>query len=109
MGKNKKYIFVTKLDTKYSPKFIGYCLNNGKTQELKVYKQKKGRGMPGVKTYFKNSPFKNGDLLYTKKFKDNVKSRKTENGFEKIPNTQEWWLVDYKVVNNDVVDCIINK
>ena len=106
---DKKYILVTKLDTKYSPKFIGYCLNNGKTQELKVYKQKKGRGMPGVKTYFKNSPFKNGDLLYTKKFKDNVKSRKTENGFEKIPNTQEWWLVDYKVVNNDVVDCIINK
>jgi len=105
---DKKYILVTKLDTKYSPKFIGYCLNNGKTQELKVYKQKRGRGIPGVKTYFKNNPFKDGDLLYTKKFRDSLKSRKTDSGFEKIPNTQEWWLIDYKVVNDDVVNCIIN-
>jgi len=105
---DKKYILVTKLDTRYSPKFIGYCLNNGKTQELKVYKQKKGRGIPGVKSYFKHNPFEDGDLLYTKKFRDSLKSRKTDSGFEKIPNTQEWWLIDYKVVNDDVIDCIIN-
>ncbi len=105
---DKKYILVTKLNTRYSPKFIGYCLNNGKTQELKVYKQKIGRGIPGVKSYFKHNPFEDGDLLYTKKFRDSLKSRKTDSGFEKIPNTQEWWLIDYKVVNDDVIDCIIN-
>ena len=97
---DKEYVLVTELNTKYSPKFIAYCLNNGKTQELKVYKQPNKKRQPEI-TYFKDKPFKEGDILYTKKFNSKPQSKKTENGWEDIPNTKEWWLIDYIVVDND--------
>lgn len=96
---DKRYVIVTNLDTRYSPKFMGYCLNNGKTEELKVYKQKRGRGISGVNTYYKNAPFEDGDLLYAKGFRCKPKSMKTENGWEDIPNTTEWWLIDYSIAD----------
>ena len=91
---DKRYVMVMDLDTKYSPKFTGYCLNNGKIQEIKVYKQKKGRGMKGV-IYYKDTPFEDGDVLFCKKFKPKPKSIKTEDGWKPIPNTKEWWLTNY--------------
>ena len=97
---DKRYVLVMDLDTKYSPKFNAYCLNNGKVQELKVYKQKKGRGQNNV-TYFKDKPFKDGDLLYTNKFNSKPQSMKTEDGWVDIPDTKEWWLIDYNVVDFD--------
>ena len=98
---DKRYIMVTNLETKYSPKFIGYCLNNGKTEEFKVYAKKKGRGMNDV-VYFKDVPFKEGDVLFAKKFNSKPKSRKTEEGWKPIPNSKEWWLVDYTIVENNI-------
>lgn len=97
---DKRYVLVMDLDMKYSPKFNAYCLNNGKVQELKVYKQKKGRGRNNV-TYFKDKPFKDGDLLYTNKFNSKPQSMKTEDGWVDIPDTKEWWLIDYNVVDFD--------
>ena len=97
---DKRYIMVTNLDTKYSPKFIGYCLNNGKTEEFKVYAKKKGKGMSGV-MYYKDNPFKDGDILLANKFNSKPKSMKTENGWEAIPNTKEWWLTNYVIVDSD--------
>lgn len=97
---DKRYIMVTNLDTKYSPKFTGYCLNNGKTEEFKVYARKKGRGLSDI-VYFKDVPFKDGDILYTKKFNSKPKSMKTEDGWVAIPDTKEWWLIDYSRVDNE--------
>ena len=83
------------LNTKYSPRFTAYCLNNGKTQELKVYKQGRNKKI----TYFNEYPFKDGDLLYAKEFNSKPKSMKTEDGWKNIPNTKEWWLTSYSVVS----------
>lgn len=104
---DKRYVVVMNLDTKHSPKFTAYCLNNGKTQELKVYKQKRGRGMDGV-VYYKDSPFKEGDLLYTNKFNSKPQSRRLEDGtWESIPNTEEWWLLNYNIIDYNKVDSIV--
>lgn len=99
---DKRYIMVTDLDARYSPRFNAYCLNNGKTEELKVYKQRRGRGMSGV-TYYKDIPFKEGDLLFAKKFNSKPKSMKTSDGWVNIPNTVEWWLLDYVKIDDDKV------
>ena len=37
---DKRYFIVTQLDTKYSPKFVAYCLNNGSTVEMRVRKKR---------------------------------------------------------------------
>ena len=95
---DKRYILVTNLETKYSPKFIGYCLNNGKSEEFKVYAKKKGKGSSDIKTYFKDVPFVEGDILFAKKFKPKAKSTKTEDGWVDIPDTKEWWLIEYSKV-----------
>lgn len=105
---DKRYIMVTNLETRYSPKFIGYCLNNGETEEFKVYASKKGKGMPGT-TYFKDRPFKEGDILFTNKFNSKPKSIKTEDGWEDIPNSKEWWITDYQVVDYEKIDNIMTK
>lgn len=96
---NKRYILVTNLNTKYSPRFTAYCLNNGKTQELKVYKQGRNKKI----TYFNEYPFKDGDLLYAKEFNSKPKSMKTEDGWKNIPNTKEWWLTSYSVVSYEEI------
>ena len=105
---DKRYVMVIKLDTKFSPKFDAYCLNNGKIQELKVYKQARGKKQSRI-TYFKDKPFKEGDILYTTKFNSKPKSMKTEDGWVNIPDTLEWWLLDYNVVDYNKIDNLINK
>lgn len=104
---NKRYVMVMNLDTKWSPRFIAYCLNNGKTQELKVYKGDKGRKQKN-RTYFVDIPFKDGDLLYTEDFFTKPQSMKTDDGWIDIPNTKEWWLTKYRLVDYNVVDELIN-
>ena len=54
-----KYIVVTNLDTKYSPKFKAYCLKNGKTAEMRVKKRliKTDRE---ITTSFAEEPFEEG-------------------------------------------------
>lgn len=94
---DKRYILVMDLDIRYSPRFTAYCLNNGKTEELKVYKQPKGKKMEGI-VYYKDIPFEEGDILYCKQFKCKPRSRKTEKGWEDIPGTKEWWLINYTKV-----------
>ena len=96
---NKRYVLVMNLNTKYSPRFTAYCLNNGKTQELKVYKQGRNKKI----TYFNEYPFKDGDLLYAKEFNSKPKSMKTEDGWKNIPNTKEWWLTSYSVVSYEEI------
>lgn len=97
---DKKYLIVLNLDTKYSPKFIGYCLNNGKSMEMKAYrKPKRGKKNPKIKTYFEDLPFENGDMIFVNKFESKPKSRKTDNGYEPIAGTKEWWITDYTKPN----------
>ena len=93
-----KYIFVSNLDTKYSPRLTAYCLKNGKTCVLKAYKK-----MPRnirVKTSFAQLPVEKGDILYMNKCEKRFKKRMNENGKWVNSDEMEWWLTYYRKVDD---------
>lgn len=96
---DKRTIVVTNLDAKWSPKFVGYCINNGKTCELKIHKKKNPRDK-SVKTTWSDLPLENGDIIYMKNCKKEPRRRKNKDGdWEDIPDTFDWWLNDYSICN----------
>ena len=97
---DSRYIVVTNLNTDYSPKFVAYCLANGKTCPMKVRKNKKGRDFNVVNTY-KDTPFEEGDILYMVKCKQEPKAVRQEDGsWGRDYTNKEWWLYAYNVVDN---------
>ena len=78
---------VLDVDSRYSPKISLYLLDKGETVTYKLQKS----------AYQKN-PFDKGSILrfYTE---ERNKSRKTENGWEKLPD-KETWLTNYIVKSN---------
>jgi len=97
---DKRYIVIMGLDTKYSPKFTAYCLNNGTSSEMKVRRRKNPNDKRDirVKTTFNKSPFNDGDILYIKSCGKEPKMRKTEDGWEADYSSMVWWLYDWDVV-----------
>lgn len=96
---NPRYVVVTGLNTKYTPRFTGYCLTTGQTCDFKIHKKLN----PRDKTYsnsFKDTPIEDGDLLYISKWNRKVRQKKTEKGYEPIPNVFDWWANGYKKVDN---------
>ena len=75
---------VLNVDTKYSPKISMYLLDKGETVTYKLQKP----------AYQKN-PFDKGQILRFYAEERN-KSKKTENGWEKLPD-KEWWIASYMV------------
>ena len=103
---DKRYILVMNLNTKFSPKFVAYCLNNGQTIPMKVRKAKKGRDW-NVKNSFRDTPFNEGDILYMIKCKQEPKAVRQEDGtWKRDYNDKEWWLYAYEVKNTDFAACI---
>ena len=94
---DKHYIIVTKLDTNYSPKFIAYCINNGKTCPIKVRKNKKGHSF-GVVNSFKDTPFEDGDIIEMIKAKQEPKAKLVDGKWKRDYTDKEWWLYEYKVI-----------
>lgn len=93
---DKRYVIVTNLNTNYSPKFVAYCLNNGKTSPMKVRKNKKGRDW-NVKNSFKDTPFEEGDILFMIKCKQEPKAVFKDGAWTRDYKDKEWWLYEYKV------------
>lgn len=93
-----RYIVVTNLDTRYSPKFTAYCIKNGQTCPMKVRKNKKGR-TPGVVTSFNDTPFEEGDMLYMSKVKQEPKAKMVDGEWQRDYSDKEWWIYDYKVID----------
>ena len=97
---DKRYFIVTQLDTKYSPKFIAYCLNNGNSVEMRVKKRRNPKNkFDKTKVSFADKPFDNGDILYLKSWGKEPKMKKTDNGWEKDPSVMYIWMYDYDIVN----------
>ena len=94
------YFVVTQLDTKYSTKFVAYCLNNGNTKEMRLRKKKTPNKFDRTKTFFVDQPFNDGDILYLKSWGKEPKMKKTENGWEKDNNTLVLWMYDYDIVKD---------
>ena len=89
-----RYVFVTDLNTSYSPKFNAYSISNGKSVEMKVHRAKP-RKDKDVKTSFSEVPFEDGDILYVKAVKKQPKKQKIGDDFIEIPDVLEWWIKDY--------------
>ena len=85
---DKRLCIVTDVDAKYSPKISLHSLGNGKEVVCKVNK-----------TTFKDTPLKVGQIVRCDGFNEKSKMRKTEKGWE-ITDTKEWWLTNYKIVEN---------
>ena len=97
----KNYFVVTQLETKYSPRFTAYCINNSNTVELRIRKNKNPKNRyDKTKTAFSDKPFNNGDILYLKSWGKEPKMKKTEGGWEKDDNTMVLWMYDYDIVND---------
>lgn len=94
----KNYFVVMNLDTKYSPKFMAYCLNNGNSVEMRVRKKRNPKNkFEKSKVFFSDIPFNNGDILYLKAWGKEPKMKMTDNGWEKDPSTMYNWLYDYDI------------
>ena len=97
---DKRYFVVTQLDDKYSPKFNAYCINNGKSVEMRVRKKRNPKNkMDKCKTSFTDKPFENGDILYLKSWGIEPKMKKTDAGWEKDPSVMINWMYDYEIVD----------
>ena len=97
---DKRYFVVTQLDDKYSPKFNAYCINNGKSVEMRVRKKRNPKNkMDKCKTPFTDKPFENGDILYLKSWGIEPKMKKTDSGWEKDPSVMINWMYDYEIVD----------
>lgn len=72
------------LDTKYSPKVTLYMLSTGETA---IYKLQK--------SLYQRNPFDVGQVLHFYAEERN-KSKKTENGWEKLPD-KEWWITNFTI------------
>lgn len=83
----KRYVYVKDIDTKYTPRVTLYCLNTGKTLEMKVDK----------KAFAKNK-IKKGDVIYCKKFIKRENWSKTDDGFVRNGTFSDC-LTDWKNVN----------
>ena len=93
---DKKYVVVKGLNIKYSPIFDAYCLANGRTTKVKVYKNPSAKHQADGYT---TKPFKNGDILYVNKFEKKPRSIFIDGEWKKIePTEYEWWAKEYEVV-----------
>lgn len=94
---DKRYVVVTNLNSNYSPKFVAYCLNNGKTCPFKIRKNKRGRDW-NVKTTFKDTPFQDGDVLCLITCKQEPKAKFVDGAWQRDYKDKEWWCYEYNVV-----------
>lgn len=97
---DKRYFMVLQLDTKYSPKFVAYCINNGRSCEMRIKKNRNPKNeKEKTKKSFTEQPFANGDILYLKSWGKEPKMRKTDNRWEKDPSVMYNWMYDYEIAN----------
>lgn len=96
-----RYVLVTNIDTKYSPRITGYCLQNGKLEDFKIHKRKPYRNKE-VKTSWNELQLQDGDIIYIKKCKTEPKRQMVDGEWQDVPGTKEFWLKDYSLVYRDI-------
>lgn len=88
MPEQKNVGYVMNVDCKYSPKITLYRLDNGTTVTYKL-----------SKALYQKQPFDVGSCIAFRSELRN-KSRKTENGWEKIDGAYDEWITAYVLKNN---------
>ena len=88
---DKRYIYVLDLDTRYAPRFQGYCLSNGKQESLKIYSN-----------IFENKEFEEGSILYCKKFEKKPPYKFVNGQFvHDMEAEKQWWVTVYDTISYD--------
>lgn len=96
---DKRLVFVNSLDTKYAPRAEVYCLANGKTTSLKLYR----------KTY-DNNPFGGSEILYCKNFEQKAPIKFVNGQYLEDMNAEkQWWLTNYVVVTPEQFNKILEQ
>jgi DNA polymerase III alpha subunit/intein/homing endonuclease len=93
---SKKLVFVNSLDLRFAPRVEVYCLANGKTASLKVYK----------KTY-ENNPFNGGELLFCNDFEKKKPVKFMDGKYVETDGEAQWWLTRYSVVTPEEFNKIL--
>lgn len=88
MPEQKDVGYVMNVDCKYSLKITMYLLDKSATVTYKL-----------SKAVYQKQPFDTGDFIQVRTEQRN-KSRKTENGWEKVPNEYDIWITAYIIKNN---------
>lgn len=89
MPEQKNIGYVISIDTKYSPKVSLYLLSDGTTATYKA-----------PKSLYQKQPFDTGSFIQFRSEPRN-KSRRTENGWEKIPDQYDEWITAY-IIKTDL-------
>jgi len=89
-----RYTVVTELDQTYSPKFIGYCLKDGRTAELKIHKKINYKDKR-LKVSIKECPVENGDIIYLTDWKREQRRKKVDDHWEDVPGVFDNWVKNY--------------
>ena len=89
MPEQKNVGYVVSIDTKYSPKVTMYLLDKCTTATYKI-----------SKPLYQKQPFNTGSFIQFRSEPRN-KSRKTENGWEKIPDQYDEWITAY-IIKTDL-------
>jgi DNA polymerase III alpha subunit len=96
---DKGYVYVLDLDTRYAPRFQGYCLSNGRQESLKIYNKT-----------FDEKPFEDGAILFCRKFEKKPKITYINGNYvEDLDADPQWWLLSYDVVPLDEFENISKK
>lgn len=85
--KMSNQVLVLGMNTKYTPKLTIYSLAKGNTLDVKI-----------KKPLFNKYKIQEGMLLLIKKFERKPAYKKTESGFEIVPNKFDWWIRDLGVI-----------
>ena len=96
---NKRYVFVSEINLKYTPVINTYCLNNSSTCKCKISKR-----------IWNNQPIQENDIIYIdsmkKKFGCKKIGEKTDKRgnikpiFEEDKTKLVWWIEKYSIINN---------
>ena len=92
-----RYVCVTNLDTRYSPKFSAYCLQNGNDMTMKIHKKKPWKDK-SCKTSWAELPLQEGDIIYVSECKREPKRIKKDDDWITDETNLEWWIKDYKLI-----------
>jgi hypothetical protein len=94
---DKRYVYVNKINEKYSPRLDIHCLNTGKDMTIKVQK--------GI---YENNPILGTDIMLCKTFQKKKAVRFVDGKFiEDDQKPMVWWLETYTVLTNEEIDKLI--
>lgn len=89
---DKSLCLVKDIDTKFKPKIILYCLQNGKEIECKI-----------DKSVFSKHPLKKSNLIKAENFVKKPKWIKDGDNFKQSLTETEWFLTQYNIIKEDKI------